>query len=68
MNIRQIKAIVDYAEWAGSKWKNKLKVDWMRAGSEWDGDYALLQQVRNEQGPGWLTKVDLDVLQQGVGR
>ena len=41
-------------------WKLKLTTDWMRAGSDFPGDYALLQQLRNTFGPRWLSELDME--------
>lgn len=56
----QAQALRDYAEWAGTKWKDKLSTDWMRGGSNWHGPYNLLHQVRNRQGPSWLHALKLE--------
>jgi hypothetical protein len=56
----QLKALHDYAKWAGRTWKDQLNRDWMRAGSDWPGEYGYLQQVRNTFGPSWLLKFKLD--------
>jgi hypothetical protein len=50
----QLAALKDYAEWAGEGWKRQLQSDWLRAGSAWPGEWALLQQLRNQFGPSWL--------------
>ena len=55
----QLEALRAYAEWAGRDWKQRLALDWMRAGSEWDGPYHLLHQVRNRLGPAWLEGAEL---------
>lgn len=55
----QLKALKAYAKWAGKDWKKKLSRDWMRSGSEWDGPWHLMQQLRNQLGPKWLTKYTL---------
>lgn len=52
----QIEALVEWARLNGRTWVSKLRDAWM------DGDYNrfenshLLQQVRNTQGPSWLTR------------
>jgi hypothetical protein len=53
----QMAALTAYAAWAGDGWKDRLASDWMRAGSEWDGPYHLLHQLRNNCGPSWLREV-----------
>jgi len=55
----QMNALREYAKWAGRCWKEKLNRDWQRAGSDWPGEYAYLQQLRNQFGPSWLHKVKL---------
>ena len=50
ITIEQAKALESYAAWAGDDWKNKLRADWMRAGSSWSGEWAYLQQLRNDPG------------------
>lgn len=56
----QMAALKDYAAWAGPDWKNQLQTDWMRAGSRWPGEWAYLQQLRNQLGPSWLATFELD--------
>jgi len=67
-NAEQLDALKQYAAWAGDNWKSKLSRDWMRAGSEWDGPYPLLQQVRNSLGPAWLAQFEFDVIVSNNGR
>lgn len=55
----QLKALKEYAKWAGKDWKKKLYRDWMRSGSAWSGEWAPLQQLRNQLGPRWLEKYQL---------
>jgi len=55
----QLAALGAYAAWAGDDWKYRLTSDWVRAGSEWDGPYHLLHQLRNTLGPTWLARVSL---------
>ena len=55
----QVAALAAYAAWAGDDWKDRLASDWMRAGSEWDGEWAHLQQLRNNFGPSWLREVNI---------
>jgi hypothetical protein len=50
----QLKALSDYSIWAGKKWKTRLGMDWMRAGSSWRGEYHILHTLRNTHGPAWL--------------
>ena len=46
----QLDALRAYAEWAGDGWQLKLRLDWLRGGSRWDGEWAPLQQLRNRIG------------------
>lgn len=55
----QLAALRSYAAWEGKDWKAKLRRDWTRAGSEWPGEWALLQQLRNRFGPKWLARFEL---------
>jgi hypothetical protein len=55
----QLETLVAYAEWAGEDWKRKLNADWMKSGSRFPGEYAHLQQVRNQGGPQWLEAFDV---------
>jgi len=55
----QKEALASYREWAEQKrpaveWKTQLLLDWHRAGSQWPGEWAYLQQIRNQAGPKWL--------------
>lgn len=50
----QLVALRAYADWAGKNWKTQLRRDWSRSGSQWNGEYAHLQQLRNQFGPSWL--------------
>ena len=62
LNMEQLIALRDYADWAGKDWKDKLLSDWMRAGSDWpeaSERYHLLQQIRNQHGPSWLEAIKL---------
>lgn len=43
-----------YAKWAGKDWKRQLRFDWMKANSKYPGEWAFLQQIRNQFGPDWL--------------
>lgn len=43
-----------YAEWHGKGWQDKLRSDWMRAGSHAPLDFSPLQRLRNTHGPLWL--------------
>ncbi len=58
-NAMQLAALVDYAEHFGDRWKKQIVIDWIRAGSRWSGAWGLLQQVRNNAGPGWLEAFEL---------
>jgi hypothetical protein len=66
LTAEQRQAVIDYAKAHGDDWQRKLRRDWMRAGSSWDGPYHLLQQVRNSHGPSWLAKVRPSDLEQPV--
>lgn len=61
-NEEQLAALATYAERAGDDWKTRLSSDWMRAGSTTVdiSTYSLLHQVRNNFGPSWLHKFDLE--------
>jgi hypothetical protein len=50
----QYQALIDYAAANGFYWKHKLSTAWMNG-----TDTPLLRQIRNEFGPGWLTKFKL---------
>jgi hypothetical protein len=50
MTPDQARALSDYIRWAGPEWQTKLRRDWMRGGSEWPGEWAYLQQLRNTLG------------------
>ena len=52
----QLAELAKYAAWAGRTWKRELVGDWMRAGSDFPGDYHLQHQLRNQQGPSWLNR------------
>ena len=58
-----MRAVIDYAAWAGPGWKARLLADWQRAGSDWRGSYHVLHQLRNAQwgGPKWLSGFELPV-------
>ena len=47
-SVDQLASLRDYAAWAGDDWRSSLSRDWMRSGSEWPGEWAFLQQLRNE--------------------
>lgn len=53
-NPVQLKALFDFAETNGAHWKSKLKTLW-QSGS----DIGHLRQLRNDFGPGWLTRFTL---------
>jgi hypothetical protein len=58
--VEQQDALFGYAEWCkerGKDWKAELGLDWLSAGSTWDGPYHLLHQIRNKLGPDWLHQV-----------
>lgn len=39
----------------GNSWRKQIMDDWMNAGTRWrGGEYAYLQQIRNQRGPRWL--------------
>lgn len=48
----------DYARWAGPTWRGRLIRDWTRAGSNYWGDWAPFQKMRNEVGPSRLMAFD----------
>ena len=60
----QLSALENYRAWAEnhkprSDWKAMLLFDWQRAGSRWpeaNQRWHLLQQLRNQLGPNWLTE------------
>jgi len=61
----QAEALTDYIAWCNrhnKDWKQTLYTDWMRAGSDWRGEYSYLHQIRNRLGPKWLAKVEVCVL------
>jgi hypothetical protein len=66
-----------YKAWAGADWKQRLLEDWMRSGSYYPGEWAYLQQLRNQQGPKWLATfpepeqpviVLLETIRQALGK
>ncbi len=59
LTANELEAIKGYAAWAGPKWKHRLSIDWMNAGSRFS-DYGPLQAVRNRLGPSWLAKFELE--------
>ena len=59
LTANELEAIKGYAAWAGPKWKHRLSIDWMNAGSRFSG-YGPLQAVRNRLGPRWLVKFELE--------
>ena len=54
----QLDALKRYKSWAGPDWKETLRYDWMRSGSDWHESFALLMQIRNKPnlGPAWLAQ------------
>jgi len=54
-----IDALHQYAKWAGRNWKSMLREDWMRSGSNYPGEWAYLQQLRNRIGPTGLGNLNL---------
>ena len=56
----QTSALKRFAEKHGRTWKSKLKSAWANGTDSTMEDGALLRQVRNDLGPVWLTKFDLD--------
>jgi hypothetical protein len=57
----QADAIRSYAAQHGTRWKDQLLTDWMRAGSRtYRGEGCYLQQVRNQHGPSWLRSMTLE--------
>ena len=61
-NAEQLTALQAYAAWAGADWRCMLRRDWMRGGSNWRGEWAPLQQVRNRAGTQWLARFEMEVL------
>lgn len=64
LNQEQLAALRDYAEFVGENWKEALTFDWMGSGptvSLWRGEWAYMQQIRNNFGPSWLAKFELPV-------
>ena len=59
----QLATLIAYVAWCRSigvdDWKSQLSLDWMRAGSRFDGSWAHLQQLRNSNGPSWLASYEL---------
>jgi len=53
--LEQLRAIREYAETHGRMWKAHLRSEWETGQTE-----PLLQQVRNQLGPGWLNKFSLN--------
>lgn len=58
----QAETLKAYAAWAGKAWRKDLLSDWLRAGSRFPGEYAYLQQIRNQHGPRWLADLPPDTL------
>ena len=66
----QMEALVAYRAWCkgrGVEWRRQLADDWMRAGTDWDGPYHLLHQIRNQQGPSWLVDVQIYEVEPDCG-
>jgi len=51
----QLEALKAYATLHGRKWKHKLNLAWVYCDYEGFADSHLLQQIRNQFGPTWLT-------------
>lgn len=57
----QREALLQYAEENGHAWKQKLNLDWMHSAARVRGEHSgYLQQVRNQLGPEWLSRVTLE--------
>ncbi len=56
----QLFALENYRANHGRNWKMHLWHDWMNAEYNGATDAHLLQQVRNNLGPSWLHKLNLD--------
>ena len=54
LTSEQQTALSAYIEQFGKTWKTRLLADWMNSGSTFYGEYAYLQQLRNQRGPRWL--------------
>lgn len=54
LTAAQRQALIAFASRHGAGWKDKLSALWLRAAAGPD-----LQQVRNELGPAWLSRVTL---------
>lgn len=54
LTAAQERALRDYAEANGPKWKDKLRTDWMNASAS-----PVLHRLRNTHGPSWLTGYQL---------
>lgn len=53
-NPAQLAALQRYANGHGRTWKSQLSQAWSLGRDECEPDGALLRQVRNVFGPGWL--------------
>lgn len=50
----------DYARYAGPTWRGRLIRDWTRSGSDYWGDWAPFQKMRNEVGPSRLMAFEFE--------
>lgn len=58
----QLAALKDYAKFVGKNWKEALQMDWVGSGpsiSGWRGEWAYMQQLRNNFGSRWLASFEL---------
>lgn len=56
LTSEQEETLQTYAEWYGKGWKDKLRSDWMRAGTHAPVEWSHLQRLRNTHGPMWLAQ------------
>lgn len=54
-NLEQLKAIHGWAKLHGIRWKDKLRSAWLKSSYPGFPNGHLLQQVRNQLGPEWLS-------------
>lgn len=60
LTLEQQGALVSFAVKHGPDWKDKLLTCWLKAGCEGmsSGQWAPLQQIRNQFGPAWLAELN----------
>lgn len=56
---QQIAALQSFAKANRRNWKQRLNYYWTIANYDDNGDTHILQQIRNEFGPTWLTRFKL---------